>query len=35
VALLLQRRGIANVRPLAGGFTGWRERGLPTASYEA
>jgi rhodanese-related sulfurtransferase len=32
VALLLRRRGIEKVRPLAGGFAGWRERGLPTAA---
>jgi rhodanese-related sulfurtransferase len=29
VALLLRRRGIARVRPLAGGFLGWREAGFP------
>jgi len=35
VALLLRRRGIEKVRPLAGGFTGWLERGLPTARVGA
>ena len=30
MALLLQRRGIRDVRPLAGGLAGWRELGLPT-----
>jgi rhodanese-related sulfurtransferase len=29
VALLLRRRGIARVRPLAGGFEAWRGAGLP------
>ena len=29
MALLLQRRGITRIRPLAGGLEGWRERGLP------
>jgi rhodanese-related sulfurtransferase len=29
VALLLKQRGISRVRPLAGGFYGWRDRGLP------
>ena len=28
-ALLLRRRGIARVRPLAGGFAAWRARGYP------
>jgi 3-mercaptopyruvate sulfurtransferase SseA len=31
VALLLRRRGIERVRPLAGGLYGWRDRGYPTA----
>jgi len=30
VALLLRRRGIERVRPLAGGLYGWRDRGYPT-----
>jgi hypothetical protein len=29
VALLLRRRGIERVRPLAGGFHGWRNLGYP------
>jgi rhodanese-related sulfurtransferase len=29
VALLLRRRGIERVRPLAGGFHAWRELGYP------
>jgi len=29
VALLLQRLGVARVRPLLGGITAWIERGLP------
>jgi len=29
VALLLKRRGIDKVRPLAGGFAAWYERGFP------
>jgi rhodanese-related sulfurtransferase len=28
-ALLLRRKGISRVRPLAGGLEGWRDRGLP------
>jgi rhodanese-related sulfurtransferase len=32
VALLLKRRGITRIRPLAGGLEGWRERGLPLES---
>lgn len=32
VALLLQRKGIARVRPLLGGIDGWRERNYPTAT---
>ncbi len=30
MALLLRRRGIEKVRPLAGGFVAWQERGFPT-----
>jgi 3-mercaptopyruvate sulfurtransferase SseA len=33
VALLLRRRGITRIRPLAGGLDGWRERGYPLANY--
>jgi rhodanese-related sulfurtransferase len=29
VALRLRRRGVARVRPLAGGFDAWTERGYP------
>ncbi|MGH9381689.1 MAG: hypothetical protein ACRD2Z_13900 [Thermoanaerobaculia bacterium] len=29
MALLLRRRGIRRVRPLAGGFEAWRRRGFP------
>jgi len=29
VALMLRRRGLTRVRPLAGGLTGWREKGFP------
>jgi len=32
VALILRRRGIERVRPLAGGFYAWRARGYPTIS---
>ena len=32
VALLLRRRGIERVRPLAGGFRAWRDRGYPMMS---
>ncbi len=30
--LLLRRKGISRVRPLAGGLEGWRDRGLPLES---
>jgi rhodanese-related sulfurtransferase len=29
VALALRRHGVTRVRPLAGGFPGWRDRGFP------
>ena len=29
MALLLKRRGVTRIRPLAGGLDGWREYGLP------
>jgi 3-mercaptopyruvate sulfurtransferase SseA len=32
VALLLKRRGIAKVRPLAGGFSAWERLSLPLQS---
>ena len=35
VALALQRRGIGHVHPLAGGFSGWRERGFPVTIVAA
>jgi rhodanese-related sulfurtransferase len=35
VALILRRRGIERVRPLAGGFHGWRERGYPVVELKA
>ncbi|HUK54632.1 MAG TPA: hypothetical protein VL099_15200 [Candidatus Binatia bacterium] len=34
MALLLRKQGIENVRPLAGGLDGWRERGFPITSAE-
>jgi rhodanese-related sulfurtransferase len=35
VALILRRRGIERVRPLAGGFQGWRDRGYPVVDLQA
>jgi 3-mercaptopyruvate sulfurtransferase SseA len=32
VALLLKRRGIERVRPLAGGFRAWQKLGYPVTS---
>jgi len=32
VALLLRRKGITRIRPLAGGLDGWRRRGFPLIS---
>ena len=29
MALILRNRGIERVRPLAGGFRAWRDRGYP------
>jgi rhodanese-related sulfurtransferase len=29
VALALRRHGVTRVRPLAGGYAGWRRRGFP------
>ena len=29
MALLLRKQGISRIRPLAGGFQAWRDRGLP------
>jgi len=34
VALLLRRRGIERVRPLAGGYRAWRDRGYPLVALE-
>jgi rhodanese-related sulfurtransferase len=31
VALQLRKKGISRVRPLAGGFFGWRDKGYPLA----
>jgi len=35
VALLLKKRGVTRVRPLAGGFHGWRDRGFPLETVKA
>ncbi len=32
MALLLKRRGIERVRPLAGGFRAWQDLGYPVKS---
>jgi 3-mercaptopyruvate sulfurtransferase SseA len=34
VALLLKRRGVERVRPLAGGFDAWIAAGHPTVAIE-
>jgi rhodanese-related sulfurtransferase len=34
VALLLKRRGVDRVRPLAGGFDAWRAAGHPVEPIE-
>jgi rhodanese-related sulfurtransferase len=34
VALMLKRRGIVRVRPLAGGLDAWVEAGYPVALVE-
>jgi len=34
VALMLKRRGITRVRPLAGGLAGWKEKGFPLETRE-
>jgi membrane protein DedA with SNARE-associated domain/rhodanese-related sulfurtransferase len=34
-ALLLRRRGIERIRPLAGGYHGWRDRGYPMTGLTA
>lgn len=33
MALLLRRRGITRIRPLAGGLESWRQHGYPLADY--
>jgi len=35
VALLLRRRGITRIRPLAGGLDGWRRRGYPLVAPQS
>jgi len=35
VALILRRRGIERVRPLAGGFRAWRDLGFPMTDLVA
>ena len=35
MALLLKRRGINRVRPLAGGLPQWTEKGFPLETAEA
>lgn len=33
MALQLRKKGIQQVRPLAGGFFGWRDKGYPLVPY--
>ena len=33
MALLLKQKGVTRVRPLAGGFDAWRERGYPMQTH--
>ena len=35
MALILRRRGIERVRPLAGGFRAWRDLGYPMTALAA
>ena len=35
MALILRRRGIERVRPLAGGFRAWRDLGYPLTDLAA
>ncbi len=35
MALILRRRGIERVRPLAGGFRAWRDHGYPMTGLAA
>ena len=34
MALLLKRRGVQKIRPLAGGLAAWRSLGYPLAAIE-
>ena len=34
MALLLRRKGVTRVRPLAGGLEAWRDRGYPLAPHD-
>ena len=34
MALLLRKRGITRIRPLAGGLAGWRGRGFPLQALQ-
>ena len=33
MALQLRKKGIKRVRPLAGGYTGWRDKGYPLVPF--
>jgi len=33
VALQLRKKGITRVRPLAGGYIGWRDKGYPLVPF--
>ncbi|HKQ64611.1 MAG TPA: hypothetical protein VJZ73_06375 [Methylomirabilota bacterium] len=35
MALLLRRRGVTRIRPLAGGFEAWQEHDLPVEALPA
>ena len=35
LAVELRKRGFGRVRPLAGGFEGWRDQGNPVAGAQA
>jgi 3-mercaptopyruvate sulfurtransferase SseA len=35
VALLLRRKGIEKIRPLAGGLDAWRKLGYPLSALDA
>jgi rhodanese-related sulfurtransferase len=34
LALTLRKQGITRVRPLLGGYSGWRDAGLPLEEFE-